>query len=172
LKGISHIISRLLKRIFISWIFILMLLAASIACNDRPPMTPAETTLHLLAVHGLLGKSPGDRSDKDKNTLVDADDLNELFVDLADYDKFTGELYTGVILGALAANQSKLEESRTEKSAQVTAGRMVIHLDLVNNLWKISLGKTIPDKLKERAIIEKQRYDAAKAAGEAMSNSM
>lgn len=163
MRRIHHTVS-----LFIS----LALLTAQLACNAQPPMTPAETTLHLLAVHGLLGKSPGDRSAKDKNTLVDSDELIGMFVDLNQYDKFTGELFTGIILGALATNQSRLEESRTAQSAQVTAGRLVIHLDLVNNVWKINLGKTIPEKLKARATMEKQRYDAAKAAGEAMSNSM
>ncbi|MBN2718971.1 MAG: hypothetical protein JXX14_24200 [Deltaproteobacteria bacterium] len=137
------------------------------ACNQKPPMTPAETALRLLALHGLLGKTPKERTEKDKNTLVDRDELASFFVDLDKYDQFTGELFTGVILGALAANQSKLQETRRKTTAEVSAGSATIYFELVDNIWKISLEKTIPREMKDRAKAEKQRYEAAKAAGEA-----
>lgn len=142
------------------------------ACNEKPPMTPAETALRLLALHGLLGKTPSERSAEEKNTLVDPAELKALFVDLNQYDKFTGELFTGVIIGALANHQSNLQETRHGTTAEVTAGKANIYLDLVDNIWKINLNKTIPAEMKERAQKEKKRYDAAKAAGEAVTNSL
>ena len=148
---------------------IIFIAAAAIltSCEKRPPMTPAETALRLLSLHGMLGKSPSDRTKKDKTTLVEKEELEAYFVDLDKYDKFTGELFTGVILGALAQNQSRLQESRKETTAEVTAGKATIYFELVDNVWKINLEKTIPVEMKDKASVEKARYEAAKSAGEA-----
>ena len=134
-------------------------------------MTPAETALKLLSLHGLLGKSPSERTARDKKTLVSHEEMASLFVDLGNYDKFTGELYTGVVIGALANNQSQLQETQRINTAEITAGRAIIHFDLVNNIWKINLEKTIPEDMKARAKLEKQRYDAARSAGQAAAKS-
>ncbi|MBN2342723.1 MAG: hypothetical protein JXX29_16890 [Deltaproteobacteria bacterium] len=136
-------------------------------CDQHPSMTPAETALHLLSMHGLLGKTPGERSKAAKETLASEAELNDMFVDLNKYDKFTRELFTGIVIGAIARHQSKLLESKKKKTAIVTAGQAAIYFVLVDNTWKISLEKTIPDELKAKAKIEKARYEAAKAAGEA-----
>ncbi|MBN2527792.1 MAG: hypothetical protein JXR76_15490 [Deltaproteobacteria bacterium] len=153
----------------------LILLATGIAalssCSDQPPMSPAETTLKLLALHGLLGKNPSERSPEEKNTLVNSDELKSLFVDLDRFDKFTGELYVGIILGALARNQSQLVENRQKTTAEIIAGKATIHLDRVENVWKINLNKTIPQPMKEQAQKEKIRYEAAKSAAEATTAS-
>ena len=139
------------------------------SCEKKPPMTPAETALRLLSLHGMLGKNPSERTKKDKTTLVDKEALMDYFVDLDQYDRFTSELYTGVILGALAQNQSRLQETKTKTTAEVTAGKATIYFELVDNFWKINLEKTIPADMKKRAETEKARYEAAKSAGEAAS---
>ena len=148
-----------------------MFMLLLVSCNDTPSMTPAETALKLLALHGLLGKSPSERTDRDKKTLVSHEELSSLFVDLEDYDEFTGELYAGVVIGALAGNQSQLKETKRKNAAEITAGSAIIYFDLVNNIWKINLEKTIPEDMKTRAKLEKQRYEAARAAGQAAAKS-
>lgn len=150
--------------------FLLILLLSIAACNNTPPMTPAETSIQLLSMHGLLGRSPGERSQSAKETLVSKQDLNEIFLDLDHYDKFTGELYTGVVIGALARHQSRLLESKNKTTASITAGHALIHFDLVDNTWKINLDKTIPKEMKQKARAEKKRYEAAKAAGQAAAS--
>lgn len=134
-------------------------------CNSQPPMTPAETSLKLLSIHGLLGRAPQQRSKTAKETLVSKQELNRFFTDLDNFDKFSGELFTGIILGALARNQSRLMETRKTTTASVTAGNAIIHFELVDDTWKINLDKTIPESMKKKAKEEKKRYEAAKAAG-------
>ncbi len=138
------------------------------ACNTDIPVSPKETAFKLLALHDLLGKKPGQRSKNAKNNEVDRDKLQLFFVDLDKYDKFTGDIYVGIVVGALAQKQRELKEQISGDSAKIRAGAGVIYLKKHDGRWKINLDKTIPVKMKKNARLEKERYDAAKEAGKAL----
>ncbi|MBN2804011.1 MAG: hypothetical protein JXR91_13035 [Deltaproteobacteria bacterium] len=137
------------------------------ACN-RTPDSPVKVSEKLLVLHDLLGKTPKERSKEAKNSEVDRDELENFFVDLDRFDKFTADIYVGIIVSALAQKQKELQEKISGKEALVRVGEGTIYFKLVQNRWKIDLEKTVPKKMKERAKIEKDRYESAKETGKAL----
>jgi len=95
-------------------------------------------------------------------------ELRLLFTDLDKLDPFIGDLYVGFVVGALARYQSRLFEVRTGKTASFKAGQAVIVLEQGEGGWRISLDRSVPAPLKERAAAEKIRYENAKAAGQSV----
>ncbi len=138
-------------------------LAVLAACDRTPSRTPEGVAIELLKLHGLQGKLPGDRSTAQKNAPVDRRALRSLFSDLNRYDAFTGDLFVGVVVGALAHHQTSWKERRSRNRATLTAGNAVIVFLQMDGEWKISLAQTIPEPMKARAAQEKARYDAARA---------
>jgi hypothetical protein len=149
-------------------VLILLIIVSALSCSSEPAASPRQVAEKLLALHGLLGKQPEQRSKAAKNSEVDRDELDKYFIDLEKYDKFTGDIYVGVIVGGLAREQGGLREKITGRKAVIKAGEGIIYFELTGKNWKINLDKTIPDPIKERAKQEKQRYDAAREAGKAL----
>jgi hypothetical protein len=134
---------------------------------DAKP-SPADTARELLSLHGLAGRQPEDRNEADRNKPVDHRALSALFTDYASTDPFLADLYVGFLVGALARNQSSLRAAEAGDRATVEAGKLAVSLERRGGRWLISLASSIPDEIKRRALEEKVRYDAARAAGQSL----
>ncbi|MDD5306239.1 MAG: hypothetical protein PHU25_02850 [Deltaproteobacteria bacterium] len=139
------------------------------ACSRKAlAPSPADTARELLALHGLVGRQPEDRSEADRKRPVDRKALTALFSDYATTDPFLADLYVGFLVGALARNQGDLRVTVQGKRAVVQAGKLGVALELRERTWLISLAASVPDGIKRRALEEKVRYENARAAGQAV----
>ena len=67
------------------------------------------------------------------------------------------------MVGALARFQDKLVATAGGGRATVIAGRARIALRLAGESWQIVLEESVPQEIKDRAAIEKRRFDEARA---------
>ncbi|NLN63745.1 MAG: hypothetical protein GX146_12830 [Myxococcales bacterium] len=145
-------------------LFLITLSACRSAPSDAPGLasTPTDVAWALLELHGLKGRLPEDRPRDVVDRLVPREKLQPLFLDLDEFDPFIGDLYVGVIVGALARHQDRLFASASREDATLTAGQSVIHLRKDQGGWKVHLEKSIPEEMKARAQAEKARYENAR----------
>jgi hypothetical protein len=149
------------------------LIALMAACTGDPKQAPDQhgpdpmITVHeLLRLHDLLGKQPEERSQKTKTKEVPTASLKPLFVNLENSDPFLRQLYVGFVVGALARYQGRLFVSKHGNRAEVSAGKLKVAMKLKDGRYKIDLEKTIPEVIRQRAKIEKTRYQEAKKSAE------
>ena len=157
----------------IHWIVALLAIAGAFGCraegDDVGAATgPRATAESLLALHGLRGRQPEDLTRDEKNAPVDRAAIAALVADVAAYDEFTGDLYVGFVVGALAKHQGRWTTAMDGAQALIAAGDARILFVRSGGKWKVDLAASVPDEIKKRAAEEKQRYEAAKAAGEAL----
>jgi len=144
-----------------------LLLAAGAACRgpDDEAQGPRVAAERLLALHGLLGRQPEDLTQEERDAPVDRAAIAALVDDVAAYDEFTGDLYVGFVVGALARQQGRWTTLVDGARAQIAAGSARVFLVRAGGAWKVSLAASVPDEIKRKAAGEKLRYEAAKAAG-------
>ena len=118
---------------------------------------PLATTSKLLEAHGLVGRTPDQRSPAERDRPIDKALLRPLFSDLDDYEPFIADIYVGFVVGALAEHQKRLFVSRQGLRSRVSAGQLDVQLKLEEGRWRIILAETIPEVIKKRAAAEKQR---------------
>lgn len=140
------------------------------ACGkgDAKAGEPVDSVHRLLALHDLEGKALQDRSEESRDKEVERSALEALVLDLGDHDPFIADIYLGFVLGALAQNQDKLFVEKSGSEATVHAGRARVSMRLVDGGWKIVLAGSVPDEIKERAAVEKENFDEAKARAKAL----
>jgi hypothetical protein len=148
-------------------------LAFAVACQsggeDRADADgPRAAAEHLLALHGLLGRKPGELTQEEKDAPVDRAAIAALVTDLGAYDVFTGDLYVGFVVGALAEQQGRWTTATDGARALIAAGGARIVFVRRGGAWKADLAASVPAEIKKRAAEEKRRYEAAKAAGRAL----
>jgi len=148
-------------------------IAATGACRDRADdgagaAGPRATAERLLELHGLLGRQPEELTPEQKGATVDRAAVAGLVADLGAYDEFTGDLYVGFVVGALAEQQGRWTTAMDGARALIAAGNARILFVRRNGAWKVDLAASVPDVIKERAAEEKIRYEAAKAAGQGL----
>jgi hypothetical protein len=151
----------------------LFAIAAAGACRDRADdgagtAGPRAAAERLLALHGLLGRQPGELTQEERDAPVDREAIEGLVADVGAYDGFTGDLYVGFVVGALARQQGRWTTAMDGARALVAAGEARILFVRRDGAWKVDLGASVPDVVKRRAADEKRRYEAAKAAGRAL----
>ncbi len=118
----------------------------------------------LLALHGLVGRQPEERSEQEREQEIDPQALGRLIADLEEHDPFLADIYVGFVLGVLARHQTRLVVDRLGSRAVIIAGKARIVVVLDAGSWKIVLGESVPDEIKRRALEEQRRFDEAKAA--------
>ena len=131
--------------------------ACNIGENSDPIPSPGETVVQLLELYAVAGQQPEDRSEKDIQNEVNRQRLAVLFTDLEDHDRFLADIYVGFLVGALARYQTRLFATVEGTRATVTAGKVVVMMQLVNKQWKIVLTDSIPPEIKQRAAEERQK---------------
>ena len=122
----------------------------------------------LLALHGLLGRQPEELSRAERDAPVDRKAVAGLVADVGSCDEFISDLYVGFVVGALAKHQGRWTTAMDGAQAIVAAGDARILFVREDGAWKVSLAASVPDEIKKRAAEEKQRFEAAKAAGQGL----
>ncbi len=137
----------------------------SLACSSEKTnrSEPTEAIETFLQLHGLKGRLPDDRSESQKESIANKDDLKKFISDIDSHDPFIADIYVGFVLGALAANQNNLFVQKKGDDAVVSAGQVKLQMSYVRGKWKIVLASSVPDEIKKRAVEEKKRVEEAKA---------
>ncbi|MCK9462332.1 MAG: hypothetical protein M0R80_22125 [Proteobacteria bacterium] len=146
-------------------------LAAAGACQrggEEGAAGPRAAAEDLLALHGLLGRQPESFTEEERSAPVDRGAVAQLVSDLGAYDEFTGDLYVGFVVGALATQQGRWTTSMDGDRAVVAAGQARIAFVRRGGAWKVELAASVPEPIRKRAAEEKLRYEAAKAAGKSL----
>ncbi len=124
---------------------------------------PRDVAKTILELHDLLGRQPEDRSEASREKEIPPAELEKLIVDYSSHDRFISDIYVGFTVGVLSRNQTRLFPLKKGKRAELAAGKATVHLDLIDGRWLINLGRTVPSQIKERAALEKKKFDDAKA---------
>jgi hypothetical protein len=152
-------------------IFPALAIVVCFACSEKKASNPGDTVLKLLDLHNLAGRQLEERTKESSGAEVDRAKLAALIVDLDEHDPFIADIYLGFVLGVLASNQARLFITVEGSGAKVAAGKAVVKMRLVDGNWKIVLGESVPQVIKERAFLEKKNYEEAKARARAASAS-
>jgi hypothetical protein len=118
---------------------------------------PLDSVKQILRLHGLEGRSLGNRSEAARHAAVDREKLSLLFLDYTKEDPFLANLYVGFITGVLAGNQHVLQVTQRGSRAKVLAGNLSISMHLKDGAWRVSLAESVPAAVKARAKMEKLR---------------
>jgi hypothetical protein len=150
----------------------LFLVAAAVAAcrsgGEEGAQGPRAAAERLLALHGLLGRQPEALTQAEKDAPVDRKAVAGLVDDVGAFDQFTSDLYVGFVVGALAKHQGRWTTAMDGAQAIIAAGGARILFVRKDGAWRVSLAASVPDEIKKRAAEEKRRYEAAKAAGDAL----
>lgn len=134
--------------------------ALAMGCAREADADPAATVRELLALHGLLGQSPENRSETQRAQPVAPERLAVLLMDDAAPNPFLANLYVGFVVGALARHQDRLVFNSEGDSVFVQAGDARIVLRLRDGRYRIVLSESIPPIIRERALAQQRRLTA------------
>jgi len=123
--------------------------------NNKAPLAVVRA---LLKQHGLLGRTPEERTLRERETPVERSLIEPLFADLGREELFLEEIYIGFIVGVLARHQDNLMVDVTGSRASVQAGAATVVLVKKDEQYRIVLQESVPEGVRKRALQEQERY--------------